>query len=355
MKAVVVELKGDKAVTLCKNGEFLRVKRQKSYDIGSEVEISGQIKLNAGGMTRIVSIAASILFVIGLGYAVYSYNAPYSYLNIDINPSVEITTNIYDRIIKCRPLNDDAKALLAQSNYQNEKLEDGVDSILKTAAQKGYFDNQDKDAVMITVSGKNDEKVQEIETQIKDSAVKEVKKASQDAEVLVEKVPLEKHEEAKKTGESPGKLMLIDQLKKADPKINTKDYINKPVKEIMNAIRDAQKRTGTLNNDQKPSFSADSKSNTKNTDKNSVKKAAKDSTRANIKDNTGKKANSKIKPNNKDNSKPAKPKGMTKNSGAGKTRDQDQTTKRWNLRDKNTQNNDSNLNRSSKYFFWNRY
>ncbi len=246
MKAVIVELIEDKAVVLCKNGDFMKVKKCKGYEVGKEVDISGVTNFKMSRLTKMVSAAAAVLLVAGLGYGFYTYNTPYSYLNIDINPSVEIATNVYDRIISVKPLNDDGKKLLELGSYKNMKLEDGVEELLQDAKDKGYFSDERKNAVMITVSGKDEDKVTEIENEIKDTAETEVKEVSKDAQVVVEKVPLARHEEASKLGISPGKMLLIERLKAVSPDIKAEDFVDKPVKEILSAINEKKKEDKTI-------------------------------------------------------------------------------------------------------------
>lgn len=247
MKAVIVELIEDKAVVLCKNGDFMKIKKCKGYEVGKEIDISSVTNFKMSRLTKMVSAAAAVILVAGLSYGIYSYNTPYSYLNIDINPSVEIATNVYDRIISVKPLNEDGQKLLELGSYKNMKLEDGVEELLQDARDEGYFNDEQRNAVMITVSGKDEDKVAEIEEQVKDTAEAEVKEVSKDAQVVVEKVPLVRHQEAQKLGISPGKMLLIERLKAVSPEIKPEDYVDKPVKEILSAINEKKKESKTIN------------------------------------------------------------------------------------------------------------
>ncbi len=285
MKAVIVELIEDKAVVLCKNGDFMKIKKCKGYEVGKEIDISSVTNFKMSRLTKMVSAAAAVILVAGLSYGIYSYNTPYSYLNIDINPSVEIATNIYDRIISVKPLNEDGQKLLELGSYKNMKLEDGVDELLQDARDEGYFNDEQKNAVMITVSGKDEDKVTEIEEQVKDTAEAKVKQASKDAQVVVEKVPLVRHQEAQKLGISPGKMLLIERLKAVSPEIKPEDYVDKPVKEILSAINEKKKESKTINkeNEKSQSVTQPQKSTVKQQDKE--RKEQQDKAEQNKKDN----------------------------------------------------------------------
>lgn len=238
MKAVIVEIEGKHAIALNKSGEFVRIKNKKSYQVGYEIETGSVIRFGTRTMTRITSIAAALIFVVTLGYGAYSYSMPYSYVNIDINPSVEITVNLYDRIIKAEGLNTDGDKLLSTIEYRNRKLEDGISNILESATQIGYFNDDSKNAVMFTVSGKDQEKVAQIENEIQGIASKAAQEANTGTEIMVENVTLVKHDEAEKMGISPGKLSLIEKLREYEPQLTVNDLKDKPVKEINKRIKE---------------------------------------------------------------------------------------------------------------------
>ena len=102
MSGIIVSVKGRYAVLLTKNSDFIKVKN-KNYSVGDKVKIP-QYK------GQILAAAASFIVVCG---GISSYFVPAKYMSVDINPSVMMTINIYNRVINTKPLNDDAEILLS--------------------------------------------------------------------------------------------------------------------------------------------------------------------------------------------------------------------------------------------------
>jgi hypothetical protein len=246
MKAVVVDIEGKYAVVLAKNGSFIKVKNSKEYKVGHEIDISSNKPVNLFSYTKIASMAAAILIFIGIGIGAHAYNSPYSYINVDINPSVEITTNVFDRIIDIKALNTDGEKVIAHGSYKNHKIKDGIDELLKSAVDEGYLRKEKvegdttiipENAVMFTVSSKNEGKVPKIEEEIKAVTNDELKASKVISEVVVENVSLEKHNKAEGNHMSPGKILLLERLQQAVPDIKAEDYKNAPVRDILKIIK----------------------------------------------------------------------------------------------------------------------
>jgi len=241
MKAVVVETDGKNAVVLDKNGDFIKTKARRGYRVGCEVEISWVLEFRTKAMAKYGSAAAAVLLFTFFGYGTYLYATPYSYVDIDINPSVELTANIFDRIIKTEALSDDGKKLLESNSLSNRNIQEGVKIVLESARKEGYISSGGQNEVVVTVSGKNDVKVGKVENAVKTAASNEIEAAGPDTGVTVEKISAQSHSEARKMGISPGKLLLIEKLKKYEPNLDVKEYKDKPVKEIMKSINERKK------------------------------------------------------------------------------------------------------------------
>lgn len=79
----------------------------------------------------ICAAACCALAVIG-GYKLYV--TPTSVISIDVNPSVELGVNRFDRVVTVDGLNEDGKALAASLDVLHEKYTDAVDAVLSSDA-----------------------------------------------------------------------------------------------------------------------------------------------------------------------------------------------------------------------------
>ena len=139
MKGIVMEITGKYAVILTQDGQFMKIKAQPGMTVGAEIDTCMPSMASAARkpMYRIASIAASFLLVLGIG--IFSYSMPYSYVDFDINPSIGLTANIYDRIIRVEALNDDGSKLIENKNLMHRKLDEGVTMLLSSAVEQGYL------------------------------------------------------------------------------------------------------------------------------------------------------------------------------------------------------------------------
>ena len=142
MRGVIMETKNGRAVLLTKGGEFVNVK-DKNYSVGEKVNIT----LNTG---RLCAMAASLVIVCaGIG----SYFVPAGYVSVDINPSLMMTVNIYNRVIDVKSLNDDARVLLNKVNIKGKSAEDSVEMLIKTSEKIGYINDNNRSVILDVVSG----------------------------------------------------------------------------------------------------------------------------------------------------------------------------------------------------------
>jgi len=139
MKGIVMEITGKYAVILTQDGQFRKIKAQPGIAAGAETD-TGMPSLPSAArkpVYRIASIAASFMLALGIG--IFSYSMPYSYVDFDINPSIGLTANIYDRIIRVEALNDDGSKLIENKNLMHRRLDEGVTLLLSSAVEQGYL------------------------------------------------------------------------------------------------------------------------------------------------------------------------------------------------------------------------
>lgn len=114
----------------------------------------------SGGFRRLApALACVALLVVGLsGYQ--AYFTPTSAISIDINPSVELEINRFDRVITVEGLNDDGTALAAELNVRFLSYDDALEQIIASDAIQQCL--ADDGLLSIVVSGDNEVQQQEI-------------------------------------------------------------------------------------------------------------------------------------------------------------------------------------------------
>lgn len=235
MKGIVLERLDDKLIVLTTDGGFIEIdKLNDSVDIGEEIVINTSTGNKKQIFRRLIAAAAVFLiFFIG-NYGVYSYYTPQGYVNVDINPSIEIAYNVYGKPIKLRGLNEDGNRVIEKvDKFYLKSIDITIDEIIKVSREEGFISKEKENIILITVTELNknidDQSLKNaVDTYIKESKIK--------AKTVLLKGNKTIYEKAKNQGISPCKLILVDQAieKSSEHKFN--DINKKSVKEIMDII-----------------------------------------------------------------------------------------------------------------------
>ncbi|WP_427338252.1 anti-sigma factor domain-containing protein [Caloranaerobacter sp. DY30410] len=240
MKGIVMEIHKDKVIVLTKDGNFLEVsKDNRTLDIGQEIIINNNKRLKGRIIRRFVSVAAAFILLITTGYGVYGYYTPYGYINVDINPSVEIAYNLYNRVIDLKGLNEDGNILISKiKNYRNKTIENVINEVIDTAVEEAYVKPEEENVILITITEKKDKVDDE---KIYKSVDNHIKQKVKNTQVILIEGDTNVYEKARKDKVSPGKLMLIEKAIDLNKDIKFEEVAKKPVREIMRIIKEAKK------------------------------------------------------------------------------------------------------------------
>lgn len=241
MKGVIVDRKGRQAVILTVEGRFVKIANKAGYNIGSEIELDSPVIRYNSVLAKISSIAAVFLFVLGLSYGVYSYTTPYSYVDLDINPSVELTANVYDIIIKIKTYNSDAEKLLEKQSLNYISLDKGIEKLLNSAVNQGYLKVETDNAILLTVTGDDMNKADKLSKNLEAVAAEVLDNNKVKSDIVSQKINEKKHEDSKELGISPGKLKLIEKVIESEPELKLEELKDKPVKEIVGHLKKDKK------------------------------------------------------------------------------------------------------------------
>lgn len=166
MKCIVMQVEKGRAVLLDSKGNFKTV-RNNGYRIGQTIRHNTALK-------NIYALAASVIVFIGLGVCGYKmYYTPVSYLSIEINPSIQLSINMFDRVIGYEYFNDEGKEILNDAGLKNEKSKESVEKIIEQARVRGYL-NIENNNVLIDVVEKNNALIDKLTPLCADYAPKNI-------------------------------------------------------------------------------------------------------------------------------------------------------------------------------------
>ena len=196
MNCLVTEIKNNKAVLLDAKGNFFIV-RNKNYQVGQTIEYH-----SANTLQRTAGIAACLLITVGIAAGGYkTYYTPVAILSIDINPSIQLEVNIFDRIINTSAFNTEGEIILNEANVANSKTIKSIEQIIDIAEEKGYFSELDNSVIIDVVDSKKH--ITDKIVMLKDEYT------GRNIEVIVERASEEDAENSKNMNISIGRAKLL--------------------------------------------------------------------------------------------------------------------------------------------------
>ena len=236
MKAVIVEIRGNRAAALLENGQFVSIP-DNSYAIGQEVILHerqpARKKKFISFRQRAAAIAASALLVVAAGGGGLAYAMPYGTVSIDVNPSIEYTINLFDRVLRVSGVNEDGQAVLeavGKKRLLNKKIDDAVTATISQLEADGYLTGQE-DAIVFSSGTGNTRHSASLASSLEEHF-------SPCAEVYSVAVTREEVESAHKKGTTAGKMKLAGRLEQESPEgFSESDWIDRPVNDLMHAYR----------------------------------------------------------------------------------------------------------------------
>ena len=235
MKGIVVEINNHTAAVLSDEGCVVK-KRNDNYHIGQEVEISMNKQINFKKVIAFASAAACILAMFGI--SAYAYYTPYTYVSLDVNPSIEYSVNRFDRVLSVTGVNDDGTEIINNidlDNLENKSIEDAISLTVDEISDAGYLDSN-VGGVAITTSSDDMDSAGELAETLETVVNNSVEENNHEATVIAQAVGANRVAEARELGVTPGKLNLVEKMlenaENADT-INKEEWLHKSVKDIM--------------------------------------------------------------------------------------------------------------------------
>lgn len=238
MRAVIVEIKNNRAAALTQDGQIIKIKN-KNYMIGQVTELKRDKAAKPRKKLVWATSAAAVICTFSVG--AWMFFSPYTYVSLDVNPSIEYSVNRFDLVLSAEGVNEDGENILINLNLQYKPITDAVNDTVNEIENQGYFEGEEPGGVIIATSSEDEEGAQDLADELQDEIDEEL---DEDVEIEALSVGRERVLEARTLGITPGKLNLIEKLQASsdDPEsIKVEDWMNKPVKEIMKTIKENKK------------------------------------------------------------------------------------------------------------------
>ena len=189
---------------------------------------------------------AVILLAVILPLGAYAYTmTPVSYLDLDINPSVEIRLNRLGNILDIMGVNQDGKQVLEGLDLKGLAVPDVIETIVQAAHTKGYLGYDKPEAISLTVSDNNEARASKLSVLAGDAVRAGLGEEGANVSFVEASIGLAQVEEARSLEAkdifiTPGKLNLIEKLQavSGDTSFVASDWYGKTVQEIVAATKE---------------------------------------------------------------------------------------------------------------------
>ena len=167
--------------------------------------------------TILVAACLAVVLLAGGGVLYQQANAVASVVSLDVNPSIELKVNSSEKVLVCTPLNDDAKAILADmgegADLKGAKLDVAVNAIVGSLVRSGYLDSISS-AIMISVEDKNADRAQKLQQELASAVDVALQTGESKASVLTQTVQqnAELDQQARENNISTGKAALVNRI-----------------------------------------------------------------------------------------------------------------------------------------------
>ena len=187
----------------------------------------GYTQTKAVNYKRVLSVAACLLLLF-LGGRQF-YFIPTVKISIDINPSMELGVNRFDRIVSVEGYNDDGKNLADELDIKFMDYKEAVDRIMENREVEALLSRNE--IMTISVAGKNEVQSTEILSNIESCT--EAQKNTHCYYASSEEV-----EQAHEAGLSHGRYRAFLELRELDSDITAEELQNMSMREIWDMIEE---------------------------------------------------------------------------------------------------------------------
>lgn len=156
----------------------------------------------------LISAIALVILVIG---GIWIIKSPVGYLSMDINPSVEMSFNRFNKVVEIKGVNADGEALIEGRDLKGQEVDKVVEEIVEALLEKGYLTAEN---AQLLFSVDNSDSSRALLTRLNYQVVYWLKEYYEKTDVISQAVPLSREDRAKadKLGISYGRYAILKEL-----------------------------------------------------------------------------------------------------------------------------------------------
>ena len=189
----------------------------------------------------LVAACLAVILLGGGGVLYQQANAAASVVSLDVNPSIELRVSRSEKVLACAPLNEDAKAILADmgggADLKGAKLDVAVNAIVGSLVRNGYLSSISS-AIMISVEDKNTARAEKLQRELTDAVDGVLQTSDAKASVLTQTLTQDaaREQQARENSISTGKAALVNRVLAINPALQFEALSKLSVEELKDLV-----------------------------------------------------------------------------------------------------------------------
>mgnify|MGYP002619473787 CR=1 FL=1 len=174
--------------------------------------------------TTLVAACLAVMLLCGGGVFYQQAHAVASVVSLDVNPSIELKVSKSEKVLVCTPLNEDAKAILADmsngADLKGAKLDVAVNAIVGSLVRNGYLDSISS-AIMISVEDNDTARAEKLQRELTSTVDGVLQTSEAKASVLTQTLTQDAglEQQARENNISTGKAALVNRVLTINPSL----------------------------------------------------------------------------------------------------------------------------------------
>lgn len=170
----------------------------------------------------LVAACLAVMLLCGGGVFYQRAHAVASVVSLDVNPSIELKVSRNEKVLVCTPLNEDAKAILADmsngADLKGAKLDVAVNAIVGSLVRNGYL-NSISSAIMISVEDNDTARAEKLQRELTSTVDGVLQTSEAKASVLTQTITQDAglEQQARENSISTGKAALVNRVLALNP------------------------------------------------------------------------------------------------------------------------------------------
>lgn len=126
-----------------------------SHKRGEKERVSHRMRIQR----TFAAVCGMLLLAVGIG-SFWWIQTPVSYVSIDVNPSVELALNRFDRVVDAKAYNPEGEEILRGLSLKGKKYIEAIDAVVESKAMERYLAQQAEIVFTVAADGHRESEIE---------------------------------------------------------------------------------------------------------------------------------------------------------------------------------------------------